>query len=306
MVDKMQLLLHDKKEELQLKNQGDSINKNQKNPIKLIMEFFSTNNKTIGDLENSKYNQDIYENLGWQDEKCFDVISSFWTIFACAVIREVHDNKEYGQSKRFYNFPDYINYSTPWIPGGKNGYINDKGKRQDSFPERYLKLFRTMSIVNSTISSYPKLNEFAMLTHSVANFMPCPPSPYNAAKGLVKRVHDFIPLFIDLIDAHCELGESVTNRECQFEVNLETLQSWKNWFVSNRRKYCLEDYYYIYTGKNNIEHIKGIPFFKSQSLSNPLPRTKNEIEECLDEMIKRIYARAFRLTNPNHSKKAER
>lgn len=290
-IDKMRPFLKDKKDDLPLNNKGNS--------IKLIMEFFSTDNKAITDLEKLKYNQEMYEKLGWQNENYFDVLSSFWTIFSCAVIREVHNNKEYSRSKRYYIFPDYIDYSTPWIPGGKNGYEKN-GERQDSFPERFLKkLPGTISIVNSTINSYQKLNELATLTHSVANFMPCPPPPYNAAKGLIERIHDFIPLFIDLIDAHCEQEKSVTFYESQYrvEVKVETLHSWKKWLISNRGKYCLEDYYYIYTDKNSIEHIKGIPFFKSQSLNNPLPRTDSEIEECLDEMIKRIYVRAFRLSN---------
>lgn len=288
MIDKMLPFLKDKKGDLPLNNKGNS--------IKLIMEFFSTD-KSITDLEKPNYNQEMYEKLGWQNESYFDVLSSFWTIFSCAAIREVHNNKKYSRSKRFYSFPDYIKYSTPWIPGGKNGYEKN-GERQDSFPERCLKLSETMSIVNSTISSYQKLNELAALTHSVANFMPCPPPPYNTAKGLVERIHDFIPLFIDLIDAHCEQEKSVIFYESKLEytVKVETLHSWKKWLISNRGKYCLEDYYYIYTDKNNIEHIKGIPFFKSQSLNNPLPRTDGEIEECLDEMVKRIYVRAFRLS----------
>ena len=66
-------LLKDKKKDLPLNDQGGS--------IKLIMEFFATNNKNIGHLENPNYNQDIYENLGWQDETDFDVISSFYNVF---------------------------------------------------------------------------------------------------------------------------------------------------------------------------------------------------------------------------------
>ena len=41
---------------------------------------------------------------------------------------------------------------------------------------------------------------------------------------------------------------------------------------------------------------KGIPFFRSQSLDRPLPRTEEELTECLDEMIKRIRVRACRLS----------
>ena len=154
--------------------------------------------------------------------------------------------------------------------------------------------------------SYPKLNELATLTHSVANFMPCPSFPYNSAKGLVKKMHDFFPLFIDLIDAHCKQGKSITfydhGEQAQVEVEVETLQRWREWFISNRGKYCLEDHYYIYTDENGEGRIKGIPFFKSQNLSHPLPCEENEIVECLDEMVKRIRVRAFRLLECQHRK----
>lgn len=291
-MDRIEMLLHDKKEDL--------IISEKKNSIELIMEFFSTNDSNISDLENPKYNTDAYDELGWKEEKNFDVISSFWTVFACSVIREVNDNKEFARSKRFCKYPDYINYSTPWIPGGKYGYKNFHGEHVDSFPTKFLNYTGTKTIVDSTIKSYPKLNDLAGVCHSVANFMPCPSSPYNAAKGIVKKLHDFLPLFVDLIDGHCEDKtpvKFVDNQGNLMEISLEMLQCWKKWFVSNREKFCLEDYYYIFVDKNSIEHIKGIPFFKTQSINNPLPREKGEMEECLDEMVKRIYVRAFRLTD---------
>lgn len=301
MIDKMKLLLHDQKEDLSLLvSEGNSVN--------LIMKFFSNNNQTIGDLENPKSNQHIvkiYKALGWQAEEHFDVISSFWTVFACAVIIEVQGNKEYVCSRKFFNFPDYKKYFMPWIPGGKYGYEKN-GKWHDSFPQKYLnpeKFSRIMEIVNSTICSYPGLNELAMLTHSAANFMPCPPSPYNAAKGSVMKIHDFFPLFIDFIDVHCVEKSSVQIYATKPEdsdlgtIESKTLKYWKEWFISNRTKYCFEDYYYIYTDENKIVHIKGIPFFKAQSLSHPLPCEEGEIKECLDEMVKRIYVRAYRLSS---------
>ena len=49
-------------------------------------------------------------------------------------------------------------------------------------------------------------------------------------------------------------------------------------------------------GEDHTAHLKGIPFFRSQSLDHPLPRTEEELTECLDEMIKRIRVRACRLS----------
>ena len=52
----------------------------------------------------------------------------------------------------------------------------------------------------------------------------------------------------------------------------------------------------VMPGEDHAAHIKGIPFFRSQSLDSPLPRTEEELTECLDEMITRIRARACRLS----------
>lgn len=286
------LFLKDKKEELPLNYEDNS--------IKLIMEFFSSKNEDIEDLEKPRYNRDMYEKLKWNNEKHFDVINSFWTVFSCAVIREVHDNKEYSRSKSFFKFPDYICYSTPWIPGGKNGYKKD-GEWQKSFPERYLRYSGTRSIVNSTTKSYPKLNELAALTHSVANFMPCPPNPkeyntYNCMKGRYKRVHDFFPLMIDLIEKYCNYKEFRYMLQ-DVTIDEKILKDWKDWFILERERCCLEDYYDINIDSKGMKHIKGIPFFETQSLNYPLPLTKNEITECIDEMIRRIKKRAHKLSN---------
>ena len=35
-------------------------------------------------------------------------------------------------------------------------------------------------------------------------------------------------------------------------------------------------------GEDHAAHIKSIPFFRSQSLDYPLPRTEEELTECLD------------------------
>lgn len=292
MTSEIQLFLKDKKEELLLGYKDDA--------IKLIMKFFSSKNENIEDLEKFRYNQDMYKKLKWDKEKHFDVINSFWTVFSCAVIREVHDNKEYSRSKRFYNFPDYICHETPWIPGGKNGYKGEDGKWKDSFPERYLKLSGTRTIVNSTIKTFPELNELAAVTHSVANFMPCPPNHkeynYNCMKGKAQRVHDFFPLMIDLIEQSCN-NKDFSIKTHGVTVDEEIAQAWKDWFISKREIYCLEDYYDVDTDSKGMKHIKGIPFFKKQNLNYPLPLTEDEVTKCLDEMIRRIKERAYKLSN---------
>ncbi|MCG4469692.1 hypothetical protein L0P50_12390 [Lawsonibacter sp. DFI.6.74] len=133
------------------------------------------------------------------------------------------------------------------------------------------------AVSRELIARKSQYRELAALTHTVANFMPCPCSSYNALKGTREQVRDFLPLMADY-------AERQGNQE------------WKDWFLFNREKYCLEDYYYIYTGEDHTAHLKGIPFFRSQSLDHPLPRTEEELTECLDEMIKRIRVRACRLS----------
>lgn len=308
MINEVQLFLKDKKGELPLKNKGDS--------IKLIMEFFSTDNEDIEDLEKPKYNQE-YETLGWKDEPHFDVISSFYNIYCCGLAWVCSDKtcKDYGA-----NWAGNWRKSPPFImdedgklkvfftiPGDDKPNHNPMTKKK--LANKILDSETIYSRVSKElISSKNKYIDFAAWTHSVANFMPCPPPPYNKAKGLTEGIHDFISLFIDLIDTHCEQGKSVTfydYKQGPVEVKVETLQSWKDWFIRNHKKYCLEDYYYIYTDEKNVKHIKGIPFFESQSLENPLPREEREIEECLNEMVCRILARAYRLAGLQRNKGAE-
>ena len=261
--------------------------------VRRIMEWFTSGSSIQGQLEDAQYNEPLYAQLGWQDERHFDVVSSFWTVFACAVIVETRENKAYARSRRYYTFPDYVNYVTPWVPGGKYGSGSGE-KRTLSFPERYFMRPAIGDVVDSTLASFPKLREFASLTHTAANFSPCPPAPFNTAKGISLRVHDFLPLFTDLIETHG--GETLRLRD-RFRTTIppERLQSWKNWLIQNRERLFLESYYETYEDADHCEHIRSIPFFAGQSLSHPLPQTKGEVEACLDEMVRRIYERAEKM-----------
>ena len=297
---KRQLFLKDKKEELLLRNKGDS--------IKLIMEFFSTNNKNIGHLENPNYNQDIYENLGWQNETDFDVISSFYSVFcrglAWTCSEKTCKNYCIKLTGKWQQCPPFIIdksgvfkvlYSVPQENGPDYHFM-----KKETLAKKILDSETIYSnVCKELIEKIEEYADLAALTHSVANFMPCPPG-FNKAKGLVNEIYDFFPLFIDLIDSHCKAEKSITfydyKQQSQVEIKVETLQSWKEWLIANRETYCLEDYYIIYSDQKNVKHIKGIPFFKTQSLNNPLPRTESEVMECLDTMIWRIQERANRLS----------
>ena len=92
--------LRDRKLDIPLRNKDDS--------VALILEWFlhginevEVPDRIDGQLEDEQYNRALYETLGWQEERHFDVVSSFWSVFACAVIVEVHENV-YPCSRRYY------------------------------------------------------------------------------------------------------------------------------------------------------------------------------------------------------------
>lgn len=55
----------------------------------------------------------------------------------------------------------------------------------------------------------------------------------------------------------------------------------------------MEDYYYVQK-QNENEKLIGIPMFQTQSFEHPIPN-KEELEECIKEMNKRIYNRGLRI-----------
>ena len=123
--------------------------------------------------------------------------------------------------------------------------------------------------------------------------MPCPDRNFNEAKGCLNDVRDYLPLMVDkiqeCIDTKSNL-EYVYDKQNKFIPNSK-LNDWHNWLVENREKYCLEPYYYI-KKENDETRIIGIPIFKAQSLKNPVPKSKGEVDECINEIIKRIRCRA--------------
>ena len=300
----------------------------------LLMLFFARNSKHLKqekiDLEKYVYNEDVYKKLGWL-EKCpenkkvdqpYDVINSFWTIFTYSLVN-------YSETKQ-------DNYCKFWKSLGKNWnkevfkfnengfleYAYNKGMTnigKDKYGAKVIdKKNVQYKVLEKFFSEYEgaeKIKELAKLTHTVANFMPCPPQPYNTLKAFSAKVYDFLPLMIDLIQECCDNNTNATYTDEGEEkvVELAILQEWKTWFIKNRTSYCLEDYYIIKDDK-----IIGIPMFDidvdgrnekelnfpqcnqgeekpKQSLSYPVPMTENEVKQCLNEMVKRINLRAYRL-----------
>lgn len=291
--------------------------------IDTIMGFFAISRQYRPDLERKQYNASVYDKLGWSNQYN-DVINSFWTVFKCSLIVHVK-----------FKYNDYYKDYRSCYRFLENGF--PKVPYDQKFAAVYLKYTNCIyekdlvKIVKNTFGNV-NLSKLAKLCHCTANFMPCPDNLFNQVKGTAyikvdingKEIkwyltYDFLPLMIDLINSANELNGNaaislklstkdtivnISNACILFsqdgkEINIKwkTIGNWKTWFVDNREKYCLEDYYNIYADPidPNIKHIKGVPMFKTQCLSYPVPREKDEVEECLNEMVNRIMSRACRL-----------
>ena len=294
----MKELLKDRKTDENIKNiiykNTPKDLKDKDNHFNRLMRFFALEDKPH--LEKKEYNECTYKKLEWFNENHFDVINSFWITFACALI----NSSKYSLYKIKNNFPCI----------GKDGGMSKK-----TYALKFLGLHENPSeklqnFANKTIEENSQLKEFSSLCHSVANFTPCP-NGFNIVKNsaeitLNKKVlqsRDFLPLMIDLIEECYALEKTRYNEETR-SISFDTIEKWHDYFSGTdkdagdvRTKYCLEDYYYIYSDPINpdIKHIKGIPFFENQSLEHPLPLKSTEVEQCLDEMVKRIHIRAYRL-----------
>lgn len=119
--------------------------------------------------------------------------------------------------------------------------------------------------------------------------MPCPGYPYNLIKGCLTDVKDYLNLMVDKIQACIDSNEDLIYYSGKYKntLKLEKLNEWKNWFIKNQKAYHLVDYYFIENDK-----IQGKPLFKKQSLLYPVPLKKEEIRNCIKEMVRRINNRA--------------
>ena len=66
------------------------------------------------------------------------------------------------------------------------------------------------------------------------------------------------------------------------------------WFLENRERYYLQDYYDIEENK-----LVGRPLFSTQSLNYPLPLRTEEIHECAKNIIKIIHNRETLMNSNN-------
>ena len=147
MLDALQPFLEDKKQTLALDGGDD--------PVRLILAYFSTDNENIDELEKLKYNQALYRRLGWQDEAYFDVISSDLDGGDLPPFRLEQD----GAFKALFRLPD------PQYTFVKKKTLAGKMLRPATIYS---------AVSRELLARKSQYRELAALTHTVANFRPCP------------------------------------------------------------------------------------------------------------------------------------
>lgn len=245
------------------------------NSIDKLFLFFTS---AQGDAEYCEEAKQCYKELKWNQSPFYDVINSFWITFSYAM------HLKYPKTYPIAKAGNVMIY--------KNHY-----KKYDSFPEKYFKensddfkensdARKPREQVIALCKEYTDMKELAELCHTVANFMPCPQG-FNSAKGLLSDVRDYFPLMIDKIQRCVDKGSNLKYSNTSEEVDNETIKKWHSFFIENQEKYCLSMYYKIEDKK-----IVGNPLFEGQSLSYPCPLEKEEVEECLKNMLDKINERA--------------
>lgn len=253
-----------------------------------------------GSFEYSEYSSAIFKDLGWQNNSAKDILTPFWRIFSAALVffSKNHEFKR-GQWCLEEVEPTYIldndnclRYRTYYDKiQNKNGYPISKEKLGLRYHERNT---THCNNIIGTVEIFPDLETLSLISDSIANFSPCPESPFNAVKGLLPDVCDYLNLMVDKVQSFKDMNKDldyIDSDGSKRTVSNSQVVKWHEWLICNRESFCLEDYYTI---ENNT--IKGTPLFQGQSLNNPLPKSKKDIESALRRIIQIIYSRNEKMT----------
>lgn len=267
-----------------------------KDSFERMMKRYSLKN---GDYENSILAEAFFLRLGWNNDYK-DQIGTLWSIFqASAAYESLHNNWTYnsishGICKQFLYTLDKNNSLEYWHwDVNRNWKKNHVSK---TFIGR--KFFDKNTIhskkIEAIIGKYGRLNRISELTDSIANFMPCPGTPYNQLKGILPDVKDFFNLMIDKIQKCLDENKDLTYfyNNKSIVVDLKTLEDWHSWFVKNRERYCLS---LFYSYDDTSGRLIGNPLFDGQSLDNVMPKTEKEIFTCINNFIDREETRAINI-----------
>lgn len=243
-------------------------------PIDRMMMFFNDARKSK-DLEISSYAKEVYEYIGWGKNDCFDVINSFWTTFSSGLVISNYDLMSQNKIKKIYYSFDRDNNTVKMMRKSTySKYYFERNEYSD-----FKKIIRNLKVSNRSI------DKLAEVSHTITNFMPCPKG-FNQAKGCCSEVKDYLPLMVDKIEECISSKKTlqyITN-ENKISVLEIDLKAWKKWLIDSRENFSLEEYYDY---DKEREMLIGRKLFKTQSLKNPLPRTSQELEECIEEIINR-------------------
>lgn len=283
--------------------------------FRLLMKFFYVSQGNFGrDFESREVVKTVFQKYGWEHQYC-DVINSFYCLFVRSLVRFSDLNKQRTESifrelGKKWNCNLYGLGNKTELQIAMCGQLGDCGKRK--FAEKYLE---ENNLQRNIIDKYyfkhdahNNVKEFSARCHCIANFMPCPPHDnkersFNQVKGVLPDVKDFLNLMIDKIQICIDNNEKLIYkyRDSDEEITLVTLKVWKKWFIENRGKYCLEDYYEI----TEEGKIKGIPLFEGQSLGDKALPENDQMDMCINSIIEKINNRAKKIATLNEESEFE-
>lgn len=205
-----------------------------------------------------------YSALGWPSEGYADVIASWWTTAQRALALTAED------------------LGHPYAPPRKQRFA---AQVVEDDPE----LAEFLAVLDGSRHAAVghRLRRLAALTHTIANFMPCPPR-FNQDKGARHRATAGEPSACDYLDLQ---ADSLQVRHTRATSPDRWLVRHHDFLVGNRSRFCLQDWYDV----DRDGRLVGIPLFEGQSLDHPVPGTVAEAAACLGEMVARIERRAARI-----------
>lgn len=269
--------------------------------LMLSFNYFLNDEKSKSEREYEEKEQayKIYKELGWDSEKNYDVISSCYTILKSSL---AYSNALSEDTETSYCF-DEGNYFCYRVYGNKYFPICKKRHIEKIVDENNITCHKAVynHFLKEDVNA-EKIEELAALCHSSANFTPVPSPKFNIMKGCVDSVYDYLPLLVDKIQYCIDNNEimSFETKDGEICADIEELKKWRVWLVENVDKYALSDYYSVEDSDDGSKRLEGKPLFETQTLNNPLPKSQDEVSECLENMLSRIKKRAERMSKINN------
>ncbi len=159
--------------------------------IKKFYEWRSTSG--IG-AENKKNNLELYKALSWNNEDYFDVIDSFSQIFALGLYIFDENNK-------------YVNLNN------KVKLSEDKRIYVSSVKFQTNLLSEELSSDVKMLINLEELQEYALLVHTIGNFIPCFSVDANIVKGTHELTMDIFDIYISKLKENNVLESRVLGKK---------------------------------------------------------------------------------------------